>query len=43
MIPSLDNSVRCSCDISNDMKDNLPSLDDYIQSGLTITYLPSPR
>ena len=36
-------STSCSCKKPDRIDDNLPSLDDYNQSRLIITYLPSPR
>ena len=36
-------SKPCSCEYSKEVDTTLPSLDDYNQTGLTITYLPSPR
>ncbi len=33
---------KCSCEQSDNVKNHLPSLDDYNIPTVTITYLPSP-
>jgi len=33
---------RCTCEQSDNVKNQLPSLDDYNISKVTITHLPSP-
>lgn len=39
----LSSSNKQSCERSKDIGKDLPSLDDYNISSVTVTYLPSPR